>query len=55
MTHDSSPLEPDADERKYYANGVGIFLEVDMEEGEFVPLVDCNFHVLCDNIPDVSP
>lgn len=42
VTLEFSPLEPDAEERKYYAPGIGLFLEVDLEEGETVELVDCN-------------
>jgi hypothetical protein len=33
VTHDFSPLEPDADEQKFYAPGVGVILEVDVAEG----------------------
>jgi len=54
VTKDTTPLEPDALEHKYYANGVGLFLEVSLPDGDFVPLVACNFHALCDGIPDVS-
>ncbi len=54
VTRDFTPLEPGVEERKYYARGVGLFLEVGQEEGDFVPLVDCNFHPLCDDIPDVG-
>ena len=39
-TKDFSPLEPDADERKYYKPGVGLILEVNRETGERVELVD---------------
>lgn len=33
VTHDFSPLEPDANEQKFYAPGIGVILEVDIEEG----------------------
>ena len=33
VTHDFSPLEPDANEQKFYAPGVGIMLEIDFETG----------------------
>jgi hypothetical protein len=33
VTREFSPLEPDADEQKYYAPGIGLILEVDMETG----------------------
>lgn len=54
VTRDTTPLEPDANELKYFANGIGLFLEVKPDEGEFVPLVACNFHALCDEIPEVG-
>jgi len=40
MTRDFSPLEPDVEEHKYYAPGVGAVLEVDVETGERTELVD---------------
>lgn len=33
VTHDFSPLEPDANEQKFYAPGIGNILEVDVAEG----------------------
>jgi hypothetical protein len=36
---DTNPLEPDAAEHKYYAPGIGLILEVDLESGERVELV----------------
>ncbi len=48
---DRSTLDPGAFERKYYARGIGKFLEVKPEEGEFVPLVECNFDSRCDSLP----
>ena len=54
VTLDFTPLSPGSFERKYYARGVGLFLEVDVEGESFVPLVECNFHTLCSGIPDVS-
>jgi len=33
VTHDFSPLEPDANEQKFYAPGVGNILEIDVAEG----------------------
>jgi hypothetical protein len=51
VTRDFTPLEPDAVERKYYAPGIGVFLEVDPESGESVQLVDCNFHPKCAVLP----
>ena len=54
VTRDFTPLEPGVEERKYYAREVGLFLEIDLEEESFVPLVECNFHALCDDIPEVG-
>lgn len=51
VTRDFTPLEPDAEERKYYAPGIGLFLEVDPESGEIVQLVDCNLHPKCALLP----
>jgi hypothetical protein len=39
QTHDFTPLEPDADEYKYYAPGVGLIAEEPLEGGERVELV----------------
>jgi hypothetical protein len=33
VTHDFSPLEPDANEQKFYAPGIGLILEVDVAAG----------------------
>lgn len=49
---DRSTLDPGAFERKYYARGIGKFLEVKPEDGEFVPLVECNFDPRCDVLPE---
>ncbi|MEW6367621.1 MAG: hypothetical protein AB1714_23570 [Acidobacteriota bacterium] len=38
-TRDTSPLEPDAVEHKFYAQGVGLVLDVDPSSGERVELV----------------
>jgi hypothetical protein len=47
VTRDFTPLEPDVEERKYYAPGIGPFLEVNIEDGEVVQLVGCNFDPVC--------
>lgn len=39
-TLDSTPLEPGSEEEKFYAPGVGPVLEVDLENGEMLELVD---------------
>jgi len=40
QTLDFSPLEPDAAEHKFYGLGVGAVLEVDLESGERLELID---------------
>jgi hypothetical protein len=40
VTNDFTPIEPDASEDKYYAPGVGLILEVDLEDGGRVELVE---------------
>jgi hypothetical protein len=37
---DFTPIEPDAAEHKYYAPGVGLILEVDLETGDRVELIE---------------
>lgn len=39
MTRDFTPLEPDAEENKFYAPGIGLIVEVDTETGDRVELV----------------
>jgi hypothetical protein len=38
-------------ERKYYARGIGLFLEVNPEDGEIVQLVGCNVDPKCAALP----
>ena len=40
VTKDYTPIEPDAEENKYYAPGIGLILEVDVETGDRVELVE---------------
>jgi hypothetical protein len=54
VTRDFSPLEPDAIERKYYAPGIGDFLEIDLSTGTVTQLVSCVMHpadARCDTLP----
>lgn len=51
VTREFTPLEPDVDERKYYAPGIGIFLEVDLTSGDVNQLVGCNVSPLCASLP----
>ncbi|MEZ4279460.1 MAG: hypothetical protein R3F21_07595 [Myxococcota bacterium] len=51
VIQDGSTLDPDAFERKYYARGVGKFLEVKPEEGIAIPLIECNTDPRCSSLP----
>lgn len=53
VTENWSPIEPDARELKYYAPGVGTFLEVNLEDEEVVQLVECGADVdpKCTSLP----
>jgi len=51
VTRDFTPLEPGTEERKYYAPGVGLFLEVDVESGDTLELENCNFAAVCGLLP----
>ena len=51
VTKNFSLLEPDVFERKYYAPGIGVFLEVEPEAGEVVRLVKCNVDPRCALLP----
>ena len=51
VTRDFTALEPGVEERKYYAPGIGVFLEVNLETGEIVQLVECNVDPKCSSLP----
>jgi hypothetical protein len=51
VTENVSLLEPGIVERKYYAPGIGTFLETNPDTGEITRLVKCNFHKLCASLP----
>jgi len=51
VTRNISLLEPGVEERKYYALGIGTFLETALETGEVVQLVSCNFDARCQSLP----
>ena len=40
VTFDFSPLDPEAEENKYYAPNIGLILEVDLTTGDRVELVN---------------
>jgi hypothetical protein len=46
-----TPLDPGVVERKYFAPGIGGFLEVKPDEGEISQLVECNFDARCSVLP----
>lgn len=50
VTRNFSLLEPGIEARKYYAVGIGFFLEVE-SEGLVIELVNCNFDNRCANLP----
>lgn len=51
VTHEFSPIEPGKFGRKYYAPGIGFFLETNPLAGDAVQLVDCNFDARCALLP----
>jgi hypothetical protein len=51
VTKNFSLLEPDVFARKYYARGVGLILEVEVQEQLAVQLVSCNFDQRCAGLP----
>ncbi len=51
VTDEFSPLEPGAIGRKYYARGIGFFLEVKPDSGAAVQLVECNLDARCAQLP----
>lgn len=51
VTREFTPIEPGAEGRKYYARGIGLFLEVKPDTGEVVQLTDCNFDSRCSALP----
>lgn len=51
VTRNSSLLSPGGFELKYYAPGVGFFLEVHPDSREVLQLVGCNFDSRCTGLP----
>lgn len=50
VTRNYSLLEPGVFGRKYYARGIGVFLEVNPDTGEIHRLVACNFDPRCSQL-----
>jgi hypothetical protein len=51
VTKEFTPLEPGEFELKYYARGIGLFLETKPADGEVVQLVSCNVDARCASLP----
>jgi hypothetical protein len=51
VTRNTSQLEPGVVERKYYARGIGVFLETAISTGEVTQLTGCNFDKRCRDLP----
>src|SRR5262245_33731533 len=51
VTGESTPIEPDSFARKYYAPGIGVFLETVPATGEVNRLVACNVDSRCSRLP----
>ena len=51
VTNNFSLLEPNVFGHKYYARGIGVFLELDPDTGEVEQLVQCNFDARCAGLP----
>lgn len=47
VTRNASLLEPNVAQLKYYARGIGVFLEVNPGEGVDIALTECNFDPRC--------
>lgn len=42
VTRDFTPLEPEANENKYYVPGIGLIVEINLESGERLELIEFN-------------
>lgn len=51
VTRNFQPSEPGIFARKYYAPGIGYFLEVKPQTGEILQLTNCNFDARCTSLP----
>jgi hypothetical protein len=51
VTKNFSLLEPGVIARKYYAPGIGVFLEVEFDPDAVIQLVNCNFDSRCQGLP----
>jgi hypothetical protein len=53
VTRNYSLLEPGVYALKYYARGIGFFLETKPQQGERLQLVNCNFDARCVGLPSI--
>jgi hypothetical protein len=51
VTRNTNRNDPGAEELKYYAPGIGFFLEIDPEQGKALQLVACNVDPRCQQLP----
>ena len=51
VTQNINLNEPGKVARKYYAKGIGSVLEVDLNTGEIIQLLNCNFDIRCASLP----
>ncbi|MBK7948417.1 MAG: hypothetical protein IPK00_06660 [Deltaproteobacteria bacterium] len=51
VTKEFTPMDPEHIEYKYYARGVGRFLEVNRDAGTAVQLIECNVDSRCSSLP----
>ncbi len=54
VTSESTPIEPGGFQRKYYARGIGLFLDVHPGSTEVSQLVGCNVDPKCATLPAVT-
>lgn len=51
---ETTPIEPEVFERKYYAPGIGFFIATNPGDEEVVFLTGCNFNSACDSLPEAD-
>lgn len=54
VTGESTPIEPGGFQRKYYARGIGLFLDVHPASTDVSQLVGCNVDPRCATLPAVA-
>jgi hypothetical protein len=51
VTREFTPLDPQSNERKYFARGIGFFFALHVESGETLQLTECNMDPRCALLP----